>query len=51
MISPDLLPEREPLLKWHRMKEGVLDDGVIIDATATLAHVADEILHRSGADR
>ena len=42
--------ERELSERLHHTKEGIPKNGVIIDATAPLAHVVDEILRLSDAD-
>jgi hypothetical protein len=34
----------------HRTKEGIPKNGSVVDATAPLAHVVDEILRRSDAN-
>lgn len=41
--------ERELILRWHLTKEDVPEHGVVIDATAPIAHVVDEILRRCQA--
>lgn len=41
--------EQELILKLHRTKEDIPSNGVVIDATAPIARVADEILRRSEA--
>ncbi len=38
--------EREICARLHQTKEGVPKNGIIIDATAPIAHVVDEILHQ-----
>jgi hypothetical protein len=43
--------ERELIVRLHQTKEDIPRDGTVIDATAPLARVADEILRRSAADR
>ncbi|WP_433288258.1 AAA family ATPase [Pseudonocardia sp. CA-142604] len=43
--------ERDLVLRLHQMKEDVPTNGIVIDATAPIAHVVDEILRRSEADR
>lgn len=40
-------PEREFLLRLHRTQENVPSGGMVIDATAPLERVVDEILQRS----
>jgi hypothetical protein len=42
--------EREITMRMYHSKEGVPKYGIIIDATAPLARVVDEILRLSGAD-
>jgi hypothetical protein len=44
-------PDREFLLRLHRTKEDVPDTGIVIDATAPLAQVVDEILRLSRSGR
>lgn len=41
--------ERELIVQLHRTKEGLPADGIVIDATAPLARVVDEIVRQSGA--
>lgn len=41
--------ERDLILRLHRTKADIPRGGVVIDATAPLAHVVDEILALSGA--
>jgi hypothetical protein len=41
--------ERELIVRLHRTKEDIPKNGIIIDATAPLAHVVDEILRLSEA--
>lgn len=41
--------EREIIARLHRTKEGIPKNGTIIDATAPLAHVVDEIIRQSDA--
>jgi hypothetical protein len=43
--------ERELILGLHQTKEDVPKDGTVIDATAPLARVVDEILRQCGADK
>jgi gluconate kinase len=43
--------ERQLILQLHRTKEDIPKNGVVIDATAPIEHVVDEILRRSGAQR
>ncbi len=38
--------ERERIVRWHETKEDVPDSGMVIDATAPLEQVVDEILRR-----
>jgi thymidylate kinase len=38
--------ERELIVQWHRTKGDVPQNGVVIDATAPIEHVVDEILRR-----
>lgn len=42
--------ERELIARFHHTKEGLPKNGKIIDATAPLARVVDEILRQSDAD-
>jgi AAA domain-containing protein len=42
--------ERELILRLHRTKEDIPKNGIVIDATAPLARVVDEILRQSEAD-
>jgi len=37
---------RELIVRLHETKENVPEDGVVIDATAPIEHVVDEILRR-----
>lgn len=37
---------REDIVRWHRTRETVPQDGVVIDATAPVAQVVDAILRR-----
>jgi hypothetical protein len=39
--------DRERIVRWHQTKADVPEDGVVIDATAPLERVVDEILRRS----
>lgn len=39
--------ERELIVRWHQTKEDVPENGVVIDATAPIEHVVDEILRRA----
>ena len=41
--------EREVTARLYHTKEGIPQNGIIIDATAPLAHVVDEIVRQSGA--
>lgn len=41
--------EREQVLRLHQTKADTTNDGILIDATAPIAHVVDEILRRIGA--
>jgi broad-specificity NMP kinase len=41
--------ERERIERWHRTKEDVPKNGVVIDATAPIARVVDEILRHIDA--
>jgi thymidylate kinase len=38
--------ERELIVRWHQTKEDVPQNGIVIDATAPVKHVVDEILRR-----
>lgn len=38
--------ERERIVRWHQTKEDVPADGVVVDATAPVEDVVDEILRR-----
>jgi len=42
--------ERELIVRWHQTKEDVPENGVVIDATAPIEHVVDEILRRCQAN-
>jgi len=42
--------ERELILRLHRTREDIPTNGIVIDATAPLARVVDEILRQSEAD-
>ncbi|SFS73501.1 AAA family ATPase [Paenibacillus sp. BC26] len=42
--------ERELIRRLHQTKEGVPQNGILIDATAPIAHVVDEILHQIEAN-
>ena len=41
--------ERDLIVRLHRTKEDIPRNGILIDATAPLAHVVDEILRRAKA--
>jgi gluconate kinase len=41
--------ERDLIVRLHRTKEDTPENGILIDATAPLAHVVDEILRRARA--
>lgn len=41
--------QRELIVRWHQTKEDVAENGVVIDATAPIEHVVDEILRRCQA--
>jgi hypothetical protein len=41
--------ERELIVRLHQTKEDTPENGIIIDATAPIARVAEEILRQSGA--
>jgi hypothetical protein len=43
--------ERELAVHLHRTKEAIPKNGIIIDATAPLAHVVDEVLRLSDVNR
>jgi hypothetical protein len=40
--------ERELIMRLHATKEDMPNNGVVIDATAPIAHVVDEILRKCG---
>ncbi len=42
--------ERDLIVRLHRTKEDTPKDGIVIDATAPLADVVDEIVRRASAD-
>lgn len=42
--------EREIMSRVHHTREGIPKNGMIIDATAPIAHVVDEILHQIQAN-
>ncbi|SFJ55438.1 AAA domain-containing protein [Paenibacillus sp. UNC496MF] len=42
--------EREIIRRLHQTKEGIPKNGIIIDATAPIGHVVDEILHQIEAN-
>ena len=44
-------PERELLVRLHRTKEDIPKNGIAIDATAPIAHVVDEIVRQSEANK
>jgi hypothetical protein len=39
--------ERELIARLHQTKEDIPKNGIVIDATAPIAHVVDEILRQS----
>ena len=39
-------PERELIARLHQTKEDIPKNGIIIDATAPIARVVDELLHQ-----
>ena len=41
--------ERELIVRWHQTKEDVPEHGIVIDATAPIEQVVDEILRRCQA--
>jgi hypothetical protein len=41
--------ERERIVRWHQTKEDVPENGILIDATAPIEQVVDEILRRCKA--
>jgi len=41
--------ERALIVRWHQTRETVPENGVVIDATAPVEHVVDEILRRCQA--
>jgi thymidylate kinase len=43
--------ERELIARLHQTKEDIPKDGISIDATAPIAHVVDEIVRQSRANR
>jgi hypothetical protein len=43
--------ERQLIARWHQTKEDVPKNGVVIDATAPIARVVDEIVRQSEAKR
>jgi thymidylate kinase len=43
--------ERELAVRLHQTKEDIPKNGIIIDATAPLSRVVDEILHLSGVNK
>ena len=42
--------EREVIARLHRTKEDIPKSGIIIDATASVSHVVDEIVRQSEAN-
>ncbi len=42
--------EREIIARVHQTEDGIPKNGIIIDATAPIAHVVDEILHQIEAN-
>jgi hypothetical protein len=43
-------PERERIARLHQTKEDVPKNGISIDATASIAHVVNEIVRQSEAN-
>jgi thymidylate kinase len=43
--------ERELIARLHQTKEDIPKNGIIIDATAPIAHVVDEIVRQSEANK
>ncbi|MBO0992608.1 hypothetical protein [Bacillus sp. SD088] len=43
--------ERELIVRLHQIKEDIPQNGIIIDATAPIKHVVDEIVRQSGEDK
>lgn len=43
--------DRDRILRWHQAKEDVPAQGMVVDATAPLEQVVDEILRRCQAER
>ena len=43
--------ERELIARLHQTKEDIPKNGILIDATAPIAHVVDEIVRQSEANR
>ena len=43
--------ERELITRLHQTKADIPNNGIVIDATAPIAQVVDEIVRRSQADR
>lgn len=41
--------ERELIVRWHQTREDVPENGIVIDATASIERVVDEILRRCHA--
>ncbi|MFD1674272.1 AAA family ATPase [Alicyclobacillus fodiniaquatilis] len=44
-------PERELIARLHQTKEDIPKNGIIIDATAPITHVVDEIVRQSEANK
>lgn len=42
--------DRELIARWHQTKEDIPKNGIVIDATAPIARVVDEILRQSEAN-
>jgi len=47
MVTANRLTERELIVRWHRTKEEVPNNGISIDATAPIAQVVDEIVRKA----
>jgi thymidylate kinase len=43
--------ERELIARLHQTKEDIPKNGILIDATAPIAHVVDEIVRQSEANK
>jgi len=43
--------EREVFARLHQTKEDIPKNGIVIDATASVAHVVDEIVRQSEANK